>query len=91
MFQCRMQDIDIRANRPWKYAEIFCISCKNKLEEETGIHILECKELCDRNDMISYSPSHSDLYSREVQDQMYVIRQNMHIREDLRKKRQVPM
>ena len=94
LFQCRMQDIDVRANRPWKYDDIFCISCKDQSKEETRIHILACKELCNRNNMISYLPSHNDLYSTEIEDQIYVsrvIRQNMHIREDLRKIRLVPM
>ena len=94
LFQFRMQDIDIRANRPWKYDDIFCISCKDQSEDETGIHILACKELCDRNNIISYLPSHNDLYSTDIEDQIYVsriIRQNMHIREDLRKIRLVPM
>ena len=94
LFQCRMQDIDLRANRPWKYSDNFCISCKDESKEETGLHILECKLLCDRNDKISYIPSHSDLFSPDIQDQIYtsrIMRQNMHIREELKKECLVPM
>ena len=43
---------------------------------------------------MSYLPSHNELYSREIEDQIYVsrvIRQNMHIREDIRKIRLLPM
>ena len=27
LFQCRMSDVDLRANRKWKYAETHCINC----------------------------------------------------------------
>ena len=94
LFQCRMQDIDLGANRPWKYPEIFCTSCNIESIEETGVHILECKIIFDRNDNISYIPVHSDLYSSDIQEQIYtsrMIRQSMHIREELKKERLVPM
>ena len=28
LFQCRMKDIDVKANRTWKYENIICRSCK---------------------------------------------------------------
>ena len=43
LFQCRVSDIDVRANRTWKYSETHCIACKDKNIQETGAHILECK------------------------------------------------
>ena len=94
LFQCRMKDIDLRANRPWKYSDTFCISCNDESKEETGSHILECKIIMDRNDELSYFPLHSDLLSSDIQDQVYtsrMIRQSMHIREVLKKERLAPM
>ena len=94
LFQCRMQDIDLRANRPWKYPDIFCLACNDESKEETGSHILECKIIIDRNDALSYIPLHRDLFSSDIQEQIYtsrMLRQSMHIREDLKKERLVPM
>ena len=30
LFQCRVNDIDLRTNRTWKYQETYCISCKKR-------------------------------------------------------------
>ena len=40
LFQCRLNDIDTRANGQWKYEVIHCISCNDKSIEETTEHIL---------------------------------------------------
>jgi hypothetical protein len=90
LFQCRVSDIQARANRPWQHEETHCISCKDINIEETGKHILDCKVLIDQNDQISYIPQYSDLYSTEIQEQMYVstiIKENMRIRKDYLKER----
>ena len=36
IFQCRVNDIDVRANQKWKCQETFCITCKdsNQMEQE---------------------------------------------------------
>ena len=44
MFQCRVEDIDIKGNKRWKYEDISCKSCKTQTDE-TQIHILFCKYL----------------------------------------------
>ena len=85
LFQCRVNDIDARANRTWKYRETFCVACKDKSIEETGIHILQCNELVSRNDEISYIPEYNDLYSSDIQEQIYTSRmmyRNMQIRSE---------
>ena len=87
LFQCRVNDIDLRTNRTWKYEETHCISCKDKNQPETGAHILECKVLNDKNDKISYIPAFNDLYSDEIEEQIYashIIGENMKIRDSLK-------
>ena len=74
LFQCRVSNIDIRANRTWKYAETHCIACKDKNIQETGAHILECKILCNQSNVISYIPDYNDLFSSDIQEQIYVSR-----------------
>ena len=57
---------------------------------ETGTHILECMVLCDKNDRISYLPTYSDLYSDDVQEQIYIsrmIKHNMYTRDVIKEQR----
>ena len=67
-----MPDIDLRANRTWKHPEIFCTSCNIESKEETGSHILHCKVIFDKNDNLNYIPVHSDLYSSDIQEHIYI-------------------
>ena len=86
-FQCRVSDIKAKANRSWKYNEIHCISCKDKNIIKTGKHILECTVLNDKKDKISYITVYKDLYSSNIQDQVYtsnMMKENMRIRETLK-------
>ena len=83
LFQCRTNDIDAKANRTWRYEDITCVSCKDLNQIETGKHILECSVLQNQNNIISYIPDYNDLYSTEVQEQIYVsqvINENMKLR-----------
>ena len=73
---------NVRANRNWKYKETHCLACKDESTEETGRHILECKVLCSENDDISYIPRYADLFSSNVQEQVYtsqIMSKNMQI------------
>ena len=72
LFQCRMSDIDLRANRTWKYKDIYCIACKDKNILENGYHTLECKVLCNKSNDISYIPRYMDLFSADIEGQVYV-------------------
>ena len=90
LFQCRVNDIDLRAHRTWKYEETFCISCQDTNQIEDISHILTCTALLNQNEKITYLPSQQDLYSDEISEQIYtsnMIRENMHIQEELKKKR----
>ena len=44
IFRCRVDDIDVKGNRKWKYEDISCSSCKMNVEE-TQFQILNCKFL----------------------------------------------
>ena len=69
-----MSDIDLRANRKWKYDETHCIACKDKKVQETGFHLLECKVLCERSQDISYIPNYNNLFRNEIEEEAYVSR-----------------
>ena len=84
LFQCRVKDIDVRGNRSWKYENVMCISC-NK-QEETQEHILTCETLIAKNYEMTYLPDYSELYSKYVEDQIYISRiiyENMRIRDNI--------
>ena len=50
----RVNEIDARANRTWKYRKMFYVACKDRSIEKTIIRILQCNELVSRNYEISY-------------------------------------
>ena len=85
IFQCRVSDIDVKANRSWKYEDTQCTACKDSTIFETGRHVLECKVLLGRNDNLSYIPDYNTLFSKEIEEQIYtsrIIHRNMEIRKD---------
>ena len=71
LFQVRMKDIDVKANRTWKYEHITCRSCKKPNQIENQEHILFCKTLLNRNMKLTYLPTYQDLYSGDMKQQMY--------------------
>ena len=90
LYQCRVIDNDLRAHRTWKFEETFCISCQDTNQTENISHILACTFLVNQNEKITYLPSQQDLYSDDISEQSYtrnIIRENMHIQEELKKKR----
>ena len=44
IFQCRVEDIEIKGNKRWKYDDISCKSC-NTQQDETQLHVLLYKPL----------------------------------------------
>ena len=84
LFQCRVKDIDVRGNRTWKYENVKCISCNKN--DETQEHILTCEILIAKNDEITYIPEYSELYSKYIEDQIYIsriIQENIRIRDNI--------
>ena len=66
-----MKDIDVKANRTWKYENITCRSCNKPNQIENQEHILSCKTLLNRNMKLTYLPTYQDLYSGDIEQQMY--------------------
>ena len=73
LFKCRVDDIDVKANRRWQNDEITCLSC-NTNSDETQMHILQCKSLLEKSQIFTYIPSYSELFYGDIQDQVYVSR-----------------
>ena len=71
LFLCRMNDLDIKENRTWKYEHMICRTCNDPVQTETQQHVLTCQSLVNRNDKISYIPEYTDLYSENIEEQMY--------------------
>ena len=80
LLQCRMKDIDVKANRIWKYEDLTCRSCNIPNQIENQEHILICETLVNRNMKLTYLPTYRDLYSDDIKQQMYT---SMIICEDL--------
>ena len=74
LFQFRTCGIEAKANKTWRYDQLFCVSCQDQSKIEKGRHILECNILCDQNDLITFLPEYNNLYSTEVQEQIYTSR-----------------
>ena len=48
MFKQSCQQIEVKANKKWKYDDLQCRACKN--ETETQQHIYDCEDLKEIND-----------------------------------------
>ena len=71
LFYCRMNDLDVKDNRRWKYDDLICRSCNDQTKIETQQHVICCKFLVERNMKITYLPSYSELYNEDIEQQMY--------------------
>ena len=71
MFRCRLEDIEVKGNRRWKYSDLTCWSCDTNIEE-TQEHILQCEGLIRNSEIITYLPSHIELYNGNIDEQCYV-------------------
>ena len=56
IFQCRNNDINVKAIRSWKYYDLNCMACNEPNQIETQMHVLCCKPLINRNLKVSYIP-----------------------------------
>ena len=71
LFKCRMNDIDVKGNRTWKYDNLTCRGCQDPNEIENQEHVLLCKNLINKNSKVSYIPVYQGLYSDDIQEQIY--------------------
>ena len=73
LFKCRVDDIDLKSNRRWQYEDISCSSC-NSNSEDNQEHLLICKTLLGKSQILTYIPSYSELFCEDVEAQVYVAR-----------------
>ena len=54
----------------------FCHPCKEKCPDTIldQRHLLECKYLIGKNEIISYIPTYEDLFRGDIEDQIYISR-----------------
>ena len=71
LFKCRMNYIDVKGNRTWKYDNLTCRGCQNPKEIENQEHVLLCKNLINTNSKVLYIPVYQGLYSDDIQEQIY--------------------
>ena len=71
LFKCRMNDIDVKANRSWKYEDLNCMACNEPNRSETQQHVLVCEPLMEKNSKVTYIPSYNELYSENIEEQVY--------------------
>ena len=82
IFKCRSGDLSVKMNKPWLYYDRKCAVCHTVYE--TQQHVLECRELCNKNNAITYIPSYSELFGEILEERIYVakiLQQNMRLRE----------
>ena len=85
IFKCKTCDIDVKANRTWKYTNLKCHICENG-EDETQSHTLTCKTLMELNNKVTYIPNYNDIYRNDLDDIVYlcnILQENMRIREEI--------
>ena len=85
LFKCRVNDIDAKANRSWKYLDTYCIACNDQTTIKTGRHVLECEVLIKKNEILIYISAYTELFSEDIEEQIYasrMINENMKIRKE---------
>ena len=73
IFNCRVENIQIKGNHRWKFQDISCFSCKQNIEE-TQEHLLHCSYLSGMNENVMYIPEYSELFKGSLEEQIYVAR-----------------
>ena len=73
LFQCRVDDLELKGNKKWKYENIICNNCdENSIE--TQRHILFCKPLLRSNQILTYIPDYEELFGDDIEAQVYAAR-----------------
>ena len=73
IFRCRVDYLDVKANRTWMYQDISCSSCLQNIDE-TQYPILNCEYLLGKNEHLTYISDYMELYNGELKEQIYVSR-----------------
>ena len=70
--KCRLEDIDIGCNFRWKNKNIYCNFCiSTEMDQE---HLLSCKYLIGKNEIVTYIPDYQDLLLEDIDAQVYTSR-----------------
>ena len=72
IIKCRIEDIDLNTNRKWNNEDKMCKSCPNTIMDQR--HLLECKHLLGKNEIVSYIPTYEDLFRGDLEEQIYISR-----------------
>ena len=70
LYKWRIEDIDFEANRRWKNGDINCINCKSN--EMNQRHLLICKYLIGKSEIVTYIPDYNDLFKEDIEEQLYI-------------------
>ena len=85
IFRMRSRVSDVKMNYKEKYENFDCDICKE--ENETQIHLIECKEINNHKKEYEKPPEYEELLKKNVQNQLKIVRhflQNIKIRERIK-------
>ena len=79
LLNCRIEDIDISENGNWNNGNIICKYCHD--EAFTQRHLLDCKYLQGKNEILSHIPDYNDFFNGDMKEQIYIsrlLKENFH-------------
>ena len=68
LFLCRIEDIDLSTNHRWKNEETLCRFCKTI--EMSQKHLINCKYLSEKNQVVINSPQYEDIFKDDIEKQV---------------------
>ena len=71
-YKMQKEDIDLNANQKWNNEDKMCKNCPNTIMDQR--HLLECKNLLGKNEIVSYIPTYEDLFRGDLEEQIYISR-----------------
>ena len=68
LFLCRIEAIDLSTNHRWKNEETLCRFCKTI--EMSQKHLINCKYLSKKNQIVIKSPQYEDIFEDDIEKQV---------------------
>ena len=72
LFHLRTRMVEVRNNYGGSFQDMMCPLCK--LEVDTQQHLLECKKLEERGEIVSSRINYCDIFSGKLEDKVNVAR-----------------
>ena len=72
LFKIRTDDIDLPSNRRWMKEDMNCSNCLHT--EMNQMHLLNCKYLLGKSELVTYIPDYSDIYNGTLEEMVYTSR-----------------